>query len=396
MIVLESKLDKKPEQYGKLDKAIRTAQFIRNKALRYWIDNWGTNKNNLYRLCPDLAEEYEWAGKLNSQARQAIIERAWCAISRFFNNCKKQIYGKKGYPNYGLRPRKPIKKNARSVEYKTTRWKLSDDRKHIVFTDKNNAGCFRLIGTRDLSFYAVEQIKRVRIVRRADGYYVQLCIDIERSEPQPQTGREVGLDLGLLHFYTNSDGKTVENPRLRKAEKALKRQQRRVSKKQKGFKNRAKARKRLAKKHLQVSRQRKDFAVKQSRCVVKSNDLVVYEKLHVKNMVKNHLAKSISDAGWSQFTTWLDYFGKIMARTVVAVPPQYTSQECSKCGVIVKKSLSTRTHTCQCGCVVGRDFNAALVILARGRSTVGHTESVDRQRSTNACGENGLYSKGAI
>jgi len=388
MIVLESKLDGKLEQYGKLDEAIRTAQFIRNKALRYWMDNRGTNKQDLYKLCPDLAEAYDWAGKLNSQARQASIERAWFAISRFFDNCKKQTPGKKGYPQF--------KKNARSVEYKTTGWKLSDDRKRITFTDKNNAGCFRLIGTRNLNFYAVAQIKRVRIVRRADGYYVQFCIDIERSESQPQTGKEVGIDLGLLHFYTDSEGRTVENPRhLRKAEKALKRQQRRLSKKQKGSKNRAKARKRLARKHLQVSRQRKDHAVKAARCVVKSHDLVVYEKLQVKNMVKNHhLAKSISDAGWSQFTTWLEYFAKVFKRTVVAVAPQYTSQACSSCGVIVKKSLSTRTHTCPCGCVLDRDVNAALNILAKGRSTVGHTGSMGRCRPRNACGESNRYASG--
>uniref|UniRef100_UPI002580FD70 RNA-guided endonuclease InsQ/TnpB family protein n=1 Tax=Candidatus Cyanaurora vandensis TaxID=2714958 RepID=UPI002580FD70 len=192
MIVLEAKLEGKPQQHGRLDEAIRTAQFIRNKALRYWLDNRGINKNDLYKLCPDLAKEHEWAAKLNSQARQASIERAWFAISRFYDNCNKQTPGKKGYPQF--------KKNTRSVEYKTTGWKLSNDRKRITFTDKNDAGCFRLIGTRDLSFYTVAQIKRVRIVRRADGYYVQFCIDIERSESQPQTGKEVGIDLGLLHF----------------------------------------------------------------------------------------------------------------------------------------------------------------------------------------------------
>uniref|UniRef100_UPI0037BF0366 RNA-guided endonuclease InsQ/TnpB family protein n=1 Tax=Candidatus Cyanaurora vandensis TaxID=2714958 RepID=UPI0037BF0366 len=105
-------------------------------------------------------------------------------------------------------------------------------------------------------------------------------------------------------------------------------------------------------------------------------DLVVYEKLQVKNMVKNHhLAKRISDAGWSQFTTGLEYFAKVFKRTVVAVAPQYTSQGCSSCGVIVKKSLSTRTHTCSCGCVLDRDINAALNILVKGRSTVGHRSS---------------------
>ena len=90
--------------------------------------------------------------------------------------------------------------------------------------------------------------------------------------------------------------------------------------------------------------------------------------------VKNHcLAKSINDAGWYQFLLWLEYFGKVFKRITVAVDPAYTSQECSSCGVKVKKSLSTRTHVCQCGCRLDRDENAAVTILKRGIATVGHT-----------------------
>ena len=90
-------------------------------------------------------------------------------------------------------------------------------------------------------------------------------------------------------------------------------------------------------------------------------------------MVKNHcLAKSISDAGWYQFRVWLEAFGRIFGRVTIAVNPADTSQECSSCGVVVKKSLSTRTHTCQCGCVLDRDHNAALNILTKGINTTGH------------------------
>ena len=146
------------------------------------------------------------------------------------------------------------------------------------------AGTFKLWGTRDLHFYQLKQFKRLRVVRRADGYYAQFCIDTERTEKREPTGKTVGLDVGLNHFLTDSEGNQVENPRhLRKSEKSLKRLQRRFSKTKKGSKNRAKFRNKLARKHLKVSRQRKDFAVKLARCVVQSHDLVAYEDLKVRN-----------------------------------------------------------------------------------------------------------------
>jgi putative transposase len=204
---------------------------------------------------------------------------------------------------------------------------------------------------------------------------VQFCIDQERMEKREPTFKTVGIDVGLNHFYTDSDGQTVANPRhLRKSEKSLKRLQRRLSKTKKGSKNRAKLRNKLARSHLKVSRQRKDFAVKTARCVVQSNDLVAYEDLKVRNMVRNrHLAKSISDAAWTQFRTWIEYFGKVFGVVTVAVPPHYTSQDCSNCGKVVKKSLSTRTHTCQhCGHTQDRDWNAARNILEKALRTAGH------------------------
>jgi putative transposase len=224
-------------------------------------------------------------------------------------------------------------------------------------------------------------------VRRSDGYYVQFVLDIERTEEKEPTKRTVGLDVGLNYFYTDSDGNTVENPRhLRKSERRLKRTQRRVSKKTKGSKNRRKAINRLGRAHLKVQRQRRDFAVKTARCVVKSANFVVLEDLQIRNMVKNHhLAKSISDASWGDFRQWIEYFGKVFGVVTVAVAPQYTSQICSNCGETVKKSLSTRTHICpHCGHVQDRDHNAAINILKKGLSTVGHT-------GTNAWGENNLY-----
>ncbi len=274
------------------------------------------------------------------------------------------------------------------VEYKTTGPKLSEDRRTINFTDGFEAGSFKLWGTRDLHFYQLKQIKRVRVVRRADGYYCQFCIDIERIEKREPTGKTIGLDVGLTHFYTDSSGQTVDNPgHMRKSEKALKRLNRRLSRTKKGSKNRAKARNRLSRKHLKVSRQRKDFAVKLARCVVQSNDLVAYEDLQVRNMIRNRkLAKSISDAAWSAFRQWIEYFGKVFGVATVAVPPHYTSQDCSNCGKIVKKALSQRTHRCpRCGNVQDRDWNAARNILQLALRTVGHTGTLNASGDIDLC-----------
>jgi putative transposase len=384
MLVFEFKTYGKPEQFTSVDEAIRTAQFIRNKCLRLWIDNPKANKYDLSKHCAVLAKEFPFADKLNSQARQAAAERAWAAISRFFENCKKKVVGKKaenavlGFPQVERFSKKgypQFQNDCRSVEYKTTGWKLSEDKKSITFTDKNGIGRLKLKGTRDLHFYQPDQIKRVRLVKRADGVYVQFCVDIARTEDIKPTGNTIGLDMGIKNFYTDSNGVEIENPKFYRAnEQKMKRAQRLVSRKIKGSKNRAKSRFNLSRTHLKISRQRKDHAVKLARCVIKSNDLVAYEDLRVRNMVKNHcLAKSISDAGWYQFRVWLEYFAKVFGRVTVAVNPAYTSQECSSCETVVKKSLSTRTHVCRCGCELDRDHNAAINILNRGLGTVGHT-----------------------
>lgn len=384
MRVIEFKLKVRPHQEIAIQEAIRIGQFIRNKCLRFWMDSTKEDKVNYATLCKLTTElsnssEFPFVGNLNSMARQASAERAWFSISRFYDNCKKGLT-KKGYPKF--------KKFSRSVEYKSSGWKLTEDRKFIHITDKTGIGKLKLIGTFNRQLLDKITIKRVRLIQRADGFYCQFVLDIERKEPLSSTGKEIGIDLGLNHFLTDSNGDKIDNPRfLRKAEKRLKKAQRKLSKKKKGSQKRLKQKSKVARLHLKVSRQRKDFAVKTAKALIQSNDLVVYEDLKVSNMVKNRkLAKSISDASWSMFTDWLDYFGKIHGKFVIAVNPQYTSQQCSDCGNIVKKTLSVRTHICSCGCVLDRDENAAINILQKA-NTVGRTE-------IQALGQTTLYLSG--
>jgi putative transposase len=343
------------------------------------MDTRGTTKNDLQCYCAKLAQEYSFARRLNSQARQAAANRAWAAIERFYENCKNKKPGKKGYPTF--------QHDNRSVEYKTTGWKLDEDGKHMRFTDGLRIGRLRLVGNKkqQVEAFPVKQIKRVRIVRRADGYFVQFCVASKLQVVHQPTDKQIGIDMGLLAFYTDSQGNAVDNPRfLRKAEKKLKRLHRRVSKKQKKSKNRNKARKRLAKAYLKVSRQREDFARKTANALISSSDLIAYEDLQIANMVKNHsLAKSISDAAWGRFLVWVNYYGGLHEVPVIAVAPHFTTQDCSGCGKRVYKSLSVRTHTCpHCGLVTDRDQNAALNILAKALDGTGGHSGTDVPRGT--------------
>jgi len=374
MLIYEYKLDGNTAQYAAIDEAIRVVQFIRNKCVRLWMDTRGISKNDLQCYCAELAKEYPFARRLNSQARQASADRAWSAISRFYENCKQKKPGKKGYPQF--------QHNNRSVEYKTTGWKLDREGRHITFTDGCGIGRLRLVGNKQqkIEAFPPKQIKRVRIVHRADGYYCQFSVQADRKIAHIPTARQIGIDVGLKAFYTDSEGNAVENPRfLHKAEKQLKRLHRRVSKKQKQSANRNKARKRLAKAYLKVQRQREDFARKTASTLTTSSDLVAYEHLQIPNLVKNHkLAKSISDAAWGRFLRWVNYYGELHAIPVLAIAPQFTTQDCSGCGKRVWKSLSVRTHACpHCGLVLDRDHNAALNILEKALDGTGGHAGTD-------------------
>ncbi len=377
MLVLEYKVKGKQQQYQAIDEAIRTTQFIRNKAIQYWMDaprEAKINKIALNNYSTALRKEFKFVEELNSMACQSATERAWSAIDRFYGNCKSKKPGRKGFPRF--------QKDNRSVEYKTSGWALHPTKRRITFTDKKGIGEVKLLGKWDIQTYFIKSIKRVRLVKKADGYYCQFAIDVEVKTEARIADGEVGLDVGLEYFYSDSDGHHEPNPRfLKKAEKAIKHAQQQIYKKEKGKNQRRLARQRYARKHLRVNRQRNEHAKRVARNVCKLNSLVVYENLNVKSMVKNHcLAKAINDVAWSTFRHWLEYFALKFDTEAIAVPPHYTSQKCSNCGVIVKKSLSTRTHKCSCGCELQRDTNAAINILNLAR------QGRDGQSRTNAVG----------
>jgi putative transposase len=214
-------------------------------------------------------------------------------------------------------------------------------------------------------------IKTVSVTKKADGYYITLSLDdktVPTIKPDFNSDNIVGIDVGLIDFYVASDGSRIASPKhLRKAERKLKAAQRKVSRRKKGSNRRRKAIQKLGKQHKKVADARKDFHFKTAKSLLDKYDVVAVEKLNIKGLVKTRLAKSINDAGWSQFTTILSSKAENAGLKVIAVNPNGTSQECSNCGHKVKKPLSQRMHNCPvCHTSLCRDLNAAINIKNRG------------------------------
>jgi putative transposase len=240
--------------------------------------------------------------------------------------------------------------------------------------------------------------KTVTISKAADGWYACISCAEVPAGPLPLTGRETGIDVGLKVFLVTADGSSVENPRHhRKAEKRLKKAQQCVSRRKKGSKRWWKAVGQCAKKYQKVKRQRTDFHHKTALDLVREYDAIYLEDLQVQNLsrrpkakpdgnggyLKNRasrkagLNKSILDAGWRSFRIILAGKAAYAGKRVQAIPPAFTTQDCSGCGERVYKSLSVRTHICtSCGLILDRDENAAVNILREGHSRQALTQPV--------------------
>jgi len=260
---------------------------------------------------------------------------------------------------------------------------LASDEKHLYIPSK-------LGGSVKIKYHRPMEgtPKTAHLVLRADThwYVLIICETEPKNEHTPRecTHSDIGIDVGLKSFLTDSEGNTVANPRFyRKSQATLRRKQRTICRRKKGSQRRRKACKSAAKTHLKSSRQRKDFHFKTAKQYADTHKLIVVEDLQINNMVKNHhLAKSIMDASWGAFLAILSVKAGNAGHQVIRVNPRFTSQKCYKCGEIVQKSLSVRTHMCPfCGYIVDRDVNAAQNIVKSGLG-LGHSLQESTSRNT--------------
>ncbi|GAA3441748.1 RNA-guided endonuclease InsQ/TnpB family protein [Planomonospora venezuelensis] len=211
----------------------------------------------------------------------------------------------------------------------------------------------------------------VTVIKDAAGRYFASFVVETSDEPLPETASEVGIDLGLTHFAVLSDGRKIDNPRfLRRAERRLKKAQQALSRTAKGSNHRKKAVVKVAKAHARVADARRDFAHQLSATLIRENQAVVVEDLAVKGLARTKLAKSVHDAGWSQFVAMLTYKAARYGRTLIRIDRWFPSSKmCSVCGALAASMpLNVREWECACGAVHDRDVNAAINILAAGRA----------------------------
>ncbi|HZU02826.1 MAG TPA: transposase [Ktedonobacteraceae bacterium] len=355
-----------------------------NAALQERRDAWRMNKVSItYQMqsaqLPEIKEDRPEYNEIYSQILQDTLKRVDKAFKAFFRRVKKGE--KAGYPRFQGRERYDSFCYPQIEKLKGNPTVRIENGKVIL----PKIGHVKVKQHRPLK----GKVKTATIKREGDCWYAVFTCELDAQKKLPYTDLAIGIDMGLKHFYTSSNGDVVDNPRFfRKSHGRLKKQQQRLAKKKKWSNRRKRAADRVAKAHKKIRNQRRDFQQKHSRLLVDTFEIIVFEDLSLHHMVKRPKAvvsengkylpngaaakaglnKSIVDAGWASFIELVKHKAEYAGVTVMQVDPKKTSQMCSACGKEGEhKDLSVRTHSCvHCGIVLDRDHNAAINILDRG------------------------------
>jgi putative transposase len=345
-------------------RSLDACRWVYNKVLETRKEAWEQRQESVSRydtikMLPGWKQDHPFLNDAFSQCLQEVCTRVDLAFKAFFRRVK--AGEKPGYPRF---------KGAgwyKSFTYPQNGFRLDGDRLYL-----SKIGDVRIVLHRPLE----GEVKTLTVKQDALGnWYACFSVEIE-LDPLPPSPHVVGIDLGLAHFATLSTGEQVPNPRFfRQDERALAKAQRRLSRCDKGTAEYRKHQRVIQHIHQRIANRRKDLAHKLSRRLVDEFQIVVFEDLDIRDMQENgyrSLHKSIGDAAWNQLVQYTRYKAEKAGRECVLVNPRGTTQECSNCGEVVPKNLSTRVHECpHCDCVLDRDLNASLNILARGLASMG-------------------------
>jgi putative transposase len=337
-------------------KTFGCCRYVYNKMLELKSTLYTTEKKSvsIFELSKKITgmkqlEETKWLKEVSAQSLQWSLRNLDSSFTRFFRE-------KKGYPTFKNKYSKQSFGNPQDVK--------ADFKNGRLFMPKFNHGIKCVFHRRFEG-----KIKTATVSKTPSGkYFVSILVEQDVMEPtrkQPSKERTLGIDLGVKDFLVTSDGQKVANPRhLNKKLKQLKRQQRKLSRKQKGSNNRNKQRLKVAKLHEKVANCRNDFLHKTTKTIVNNQnyDTVAIETLNVAGMVKSHkLARHIQDVGWGMFSEYLRYKCDWYSKNLIEIGQfEPSTKTCSDCGKINKNiTLKDRAWTCECGAKHDRDINAA-------------------------------------
>lgn len=360
-------------QETQLRLALDACRWVYNQVLEARRAVWEAEQKSLslfdtIKFLPGWKKDHVFLKKAYSQCLQNVCERVDLAMKAFFRRLK--AGETPGYPRFRG------KGNYDSFTYPQSGFKLTDDGK----LDLSKIGRVKIILHRPIE----GTVKTLTVKRTSTGkWFASFACEVE-AKPLPANPKAVGIDMGLLKFATLSTGEAVENPRFfKQSQKALAKVQRRLERHEKGTPERRFDRHAVALTHEKTANQRKDFAHKLSHRLVSDFGVICFEDLKIKNMTrsasgtvenpgtnvaqKSGLNRSILDAAWNQLIQFTSNKAESAGRKFVLVNPRNTSKMCSRCGVLVDKSLATRMHNCpSCGLQMDRDCNAAINILRLG------------------------------
>jgi len=311
---------------------------------------------------------------LFSQVAQNVADRLTKSLKGMI--ARKKAGQKAGFPRF-----KPIER-VKSFTYPQFGFKLNEK------LELSGIGSIAIKKHRDIQ----GEMKTLTIKKTPAGrWFAIFTTEIEKEIPKRKQGAAAGIDLGIEHFAYLSDETIIENPRhLKQAEEKLEQRQKQLSKKKKGSKNRRRARLRVAMAHEKLTNKRTDFLHKVSRKLTDKYSFIAMENLNIAGLAKGFLAKSVLDCSWAEFLSMLRYKAEEAGCEVVLVDPAQTTSECSNCGLVQKKSLAERKHTCICGAAMHRDLNAAINILNRATlRTTNRSQDSREHKLTPTAGQAG-------
>ncbi len=361
------------QQQLKLEKTLRLCRFLYNCGLEERIGCYKKTGKSIRKFdqinyLPEIKDIFPEYKEIYSQVLQDVFVRLDKTYQAFFARIKKGQ--KAGFPRFQGKDRYD------SFTYPQFKLKFNQNKINLP-----KIGDVKIKLSREI----LGTVKTATIKKEVDEWYICIASEVE-SLLLPKTGNSIGLDVGIVHFYTDSNDNVLENSKfLEKSQKKIRKHSRSLVRKKKGSSGRRKTKLLLSKSHRKVRRQRDDFLNSAVKKLVNQYDLIIHEDLNIKGMVKTRLGKAIHEVSWGIFFSKLQSKAEYAGKEVIRVDPKYTSQTCSKCRNVDKASrISQSLYVClKCKYEGNADHNAALNILGKGLVLRSQRGLTDRAFSQN-------------